>query len=58
VDKQYKHILIPLDGSELAEKALDDALTIAHLSHAEITLFHVVPPLKVGWLWISPILFM
>jgi nucleotide-binding universal stress UspA family protein len=48
VDKQYKHILIPLDGSELAEMALDDALTIAHLSHAEITLFHVVPPLESG----------
>ena len=48
MDKQYKHILIPLDGSELAEMALGDAVTIACLSHAEITLFHVVPPLKSG----------
>ena len=48
MDKQYKHILIPLDGSELAELALDDALTIAHLSQAEVTLFHVVPPLESG----------
>ena len=48
MDKQYKHILIPLDSSELAELALDDALTIAHLSHAEITLLHIVPPLESG----------
>jgi nucleotide-binding universal stress UspA family protein len=48
MDKQYKHILIPLDGSELAELALTDAVAIAHLSHAEITLLHVVPPLESG----------
>ena len=48
MDKQYKHILIPLDGSELAELALADAVAIGHLSHAEITLFHAVPPLESG----------
>jgi nucleotide-binding universal stress UspA family protein len=46
MDKQYKHILIPLDGSELAELALKDAFSIAHLSHAEVTLLHVVPPIE------------
>jgi nucleotide-binding universal stress UspA family protein len=46
MDKRYKHILIPLDGSALAEMALDDADAIAHLSHAEITLLHVVPPIE------------
>lgn len=46
MNKQYKHILIPLDGSELAEMALNDAVAIAHLSHAEITLLHVVPPIE------------
>ena len=44
MSKQYKHILVPLDGSKLAETALDDALTVADLSQAEITLLQVVQP--------------
>lgn len=43
MDKSYKHILVPLDGSELAELALPDALSLARMSQAEVTLLQVVP---------------
>jgi nucleotide-binding universal stress UspA family protein len=46
VVKQYQHILVPLDSSELAELALDDALSIASLSGAEVTLLHVATPIE------------
>ena len=39
----YKKILVPLDGSELARKALDEAERLARFFNAEITLFEVVP---------------
>jgi nucleotide-binding universal stress UspA family protein len=39
----YKKILVPLDGSELAKKALDEAEKLAKCSGAEIILFQVVP---------------
>jgi len=39
----YKRILVPLDGSELAKKALDEAEKLASCSGAEIILFEVVP---------------
>ena len=41
--KRYHHILVPLDGSELAELALPDALYLAQLSQAEVTLLQVLP---------------
>ena len=44
--KQYKHILVPLDGSELAETALDDAFSLAEMSHADITLLTVIPTIE------------
>jgi len=44
--KQYKHILVPLDGSELAETALNDAFSLAEMSHADITLLHVIPTIE------------
>ncbi len=40
----YKHILVPLDGSELAEEALLPALAIAQLMQASLTLIRVIPP--------------
>jgi nucleotide-binding universal stress UspA family protein len=43
--KKYTHILLPLDGSELAELALADAFGIAEMSQADITLLQVVPPI-------------
>jgi nucleotide-binding universal stress UspA family protein len=40
----YKHILVPLDGSALAERALAHAAEIAHKFGGEITLIQVIPP--------------
>ncbi len=39
----YKKILVPLDGSELAKTALDQAEKLAVAFDAEIILFQVVP---------------
>lgn len=39
----YKKILVPLDGSKLAEKALDHAEKLAETFDAEVILFQVVP---------------
>jgi nucleotide-binding universal stress UspA family protein len=39
----YKKILVPLDGSEMAKRALDQAEKLAKTFDAEITLFQVVP---------------
>ncbi len=39
----YKKILVPLDGSELAKTALDQAERLAKTFDAEIVLFQVVP---------------
>ena len=36
-------ILVPLDGSELAENALGEALTLGKALKAEVTLLHVIP---------------
>jgi nucleotide-binding universal stress UspA family protein len=44
-EKPYRHILVPLDGSVIAERALEQALPLARLSGAEVTLLEVVPPL-------------
>jgi nucleotide-binding universal stress UspA family protein len=46
MDKRYKHILVPLDGSDLAELALADAFSLARLNQAEVTLFQVVRPVE------------
>ena len=40
----YKHILIPLDGSELAEQALNHAIALASHFQAELVLLKVVEP--------------
>jgi nucleotide-binding universal stress UspA family protein len=42
-----RHILIPLDGSPLAEKILEPAIALGTLSGAEYTLFHTVVPVPV-----------
>ncbi len=39
----YKKILVPLDGSELAKVALDEAEKLSKTFGAEIILFQVVP---------------
>jgi nucleotide-binding universal stress UspA family protein len=39
----YKKILVPLDGSDLAKKALNEAVKLANCFGAEMILFQVVP---------------
>lgn len=41
-EQLYKKILLPLDGSKFAEKAVNDAIFIAKSSNAEIILLTVV----------------
>jgi len=43
----YKKILVPLDGSDLATKALDQTEKLAKTFGAEIILFQVVPFLPI-----------
>jgi nucleotide-binding universal stress UspA family protein len=40
-----KRILVPLDGSELAEQALPPAIELARANQAELILLHVVVPM-------------
>lgn len=40
----YKHILIPTDGSDLADKAVEHGLLLAKLSGADLTLLRVTAP--------------
>ena len=40
----YKRILVPLDGSELAEQALDQALELAQTYQAELHVMRVADP--------------
>jgi nucleotide-binding universal stress UspA family protein len=42
----YKRIIVPLDGSSLAERSLPPALAFAELEHAELTLLRIVPVAK------------
>ena len=42
----YKRIIVPLDGSSLAEQSLEPALTLAAVEHAQVTLLRVVTPAK------------
>jgi nucleotide-binding universal stress UspA family protein len=39
----YKHILIPLDGSAVAEKAVSGGIDFARETQARVTLFTAVP---------------
>jgi nucleotide-binding universal stress UspA family protein len=42
---KFERILVPLDGSEFAEAALDPALAIAQCMGAEVVLFRVAQPI-------------
>ncbi len=39
----YKHLLVPVDGSKLSDKAVTRAVELAKATNARITLVHVVP---------------
>jgi nucleotide-binding universal stress UspA family protein len=41
-----QRILVPLDGSSLAEIALNEALALAELPGSTVVLLHVVPPIE------------
>lgn len=45
----YKHLLVPIDGSKLSEKAVSRAVELARATKGRVTLMHVVPdyPLQV-----------
>ena len=40
----YKHILVPTDGTELSDKAVEAAISLAKLLGARITAFHAMEP--------------
>lgn len=42
--KEFRHIVVPLDGSSLAEQILKRIVPLAKLEEAEITLLHVLVP--------------
>jgi nucleotide-binding universal stress UspA family protein len=42
----FEHVLVPLDGSPLAESALPHVLAIASTCNAHITLMHVLDPVS------------
>ena len=52
----FNRILVPLDGSELAERALEPALHIARQLKGEIFLLRVPPSADVAPMVSSPIL--
>lgn len=45
-DQPIKHVLIPLDGSDLAERALPPGLTLAARLGCSVTLLHVAPSVR------------
>jgi len=47
--KEFHHIVVPLDGSSLAEQILTRVIPLATLEDAEITLLHVVTPSEGGF---------
>jgi len=44
----YKRIIVPLDGSALAERSLEPVTALAEAEHAQVTLLRIVTPPK-GW---------
>ena len=44
----YKSVLVPLDGSPLAESILPQAVAVAEPASAEVTLLRIIEPLDKG----------
>ena len=47
--KEFHHIVVPLDGSTLAEQILTRVIPLAKLEDAEITLLHVLEPSEANY---------
>ena len=43
---RFHHLLVPIDGSPTADKALDEAIRLASSSGAKVTLLHVMDALS------------
>ena len=43
----FKHILLPIDGSELSEAVIQKGIQFAKSINAEVTGFHVILPFHV-----------
>lgn len=43
--KRYDKILVPVDGSKLSQSAFDQAISLAKLVEAEVTVMHVLEPI-------------
>jgi nucleotide-binding universal stress UspA family protein len=46
----YKHILVATDGSELSERAIEQAIGLARALNARVTALHVIRP----WRTVAP----
>jgi nucleotide-binding universal stress UspA family protein len=55
VDHQFKHILVPLDGSERGEAILEPAMELGAEWKARFTLLHVVPVNRIVGARVYPI---
>jgi nucleotide-binding universal stress UspA family protein len=44
----YQHLLVPSDGTRLSDEALTQAIALAKVLGAKLTLLHVQPPLPVS----------
>lgn len=42
----FKHILIPIDGSELSLRAARQGIELAKLSQGKVSIIHVIPPFQ------------
>ncbi|RAO78117.1 universal stress protein [Dyella jiangningensis] len=42
----FKHILIPIDGSELSRRAATKGIELAKLCQGRITVLHIIPPFQ------------
>jgi nucleotide-binding universal stress UspA family protein len=47
--KEFHHIVVPLDGSPLAEQIITRVVALAKLEEAELTLLHVLMPSEVRY---------
>jgi nucleotide-binding universal stress UspA family protein len=51
----YESILIPLDGSDVSYDALDEAIHLAKVTHAQLRLIYVLDETLISWGWVAGI---